>query len=281
MATSSTIKSRLRRRLASGPLRYLARPLFEGTVAVELALARGRGLPDTAATGGLTAIIKTFERPRQLLRLVESLQRAFRGLSIVVADDSRSPGTLPGVRTLALPYDSGVAAGRQAALDVVTTELTWVLDDDFVVHRGTRLAEVLGLLAQNVELDLVGGAVVDLPLYSSRGSALDPIYPTSALPLVPLGSRFGRAVVCDKVPNFFVARTEKLRLVGWDRRLKRVEHGDFFTRARGVLTTAFLPEFSCLHVQSPFDRDYMRRREDYGADEALLRERYSLEGPRC
>jgi hypothetical protein len=65
-----------------------------------------------------------------------------------------------------------------------------------------------------------------------------------------------------------------LRLVGWDARLKRLDHADFFTRARGVLVTAYDDEFRCLHAQTPFDREYMRCRSDLDADAELLRARY-------
>lgn len=232
----------------------------------------------TAAPGELlaevTAIVKTFERPRLLARLIASLKQYFPALSIIVADDSRCPNELAGVRTLRLDYDVGVSAGRQAALEQVQTPLTWVLDDDFVAYRGTDLARVARTLRDHAALDLIGGRVIDLPLGTPRGSAQDAVYPTDRQPLVALGTRFGSAIVCDKVPNFFVARTERLRRVGWDSRLKRVEHGDFFTRARGVLVTAFDERFSCLHAQAPFDAAYMSKREDYAADEALLLARH-------
>lgn len=278
--TRGSIKSRLRKTLSVPPIRYWATPVFDALVRAELSIVSGwealsssseRPSPDGAR---VTAIIKTFERPRLLRRLLASLGRHFPGMSVIVADDSRVPSQFPGVRTLALPFDSGVSAGRQAALEAVRTELTWVLDDDFVLYAGSRLGEVLGALEEHAELDLVGGQVIDLPLLSRRGSTSDRLYPTTRAPRLPLGTRFGQVEVCDKVPNFFVARTEKLRQVGWDARLKRVEHGDFFTRARGVLVTGFMPTFSCLHAQTPFDLDYMRHRNDYAADEALLKERY-------
>jgi len=265
-------------------LRFLAEPLFDGLVRAELAVIErwDAGLPkDDVAPAELarvTAIIKTFERPRLLRRLVHSLQQAFPALSIIVADDGRAPNHLPGVRTLELPFDSGVSAGRQAALDAVDTELTWVLDDDFIVLNGTRLGEAVRGLEQHPRLDLVGGNVIDLPLFNRRGSPRDPLYPTPASPRIELGTRFGEIVVCDKVPNFFVARTDGLRRVGWDARLKRVEHGDFFTRARGVLATGYLPSFWCFHAQTPFDSAYMLRRDDYAADEALLRARHFPDG---
>lgn len=274
-STLTTLKARLRRRLADSPLRAVAAPAFDAAIAGQLRLLRAFDVDDRAScdASGVTAIIKAFERPHSLRRLLGSLRR-FRGLRIVVADDSRQPLELPGVRTVRLPYDSGVSAGRQAALDVVDTELTWILDDDFVAFRGTRLAKVVQHLQEYARLDLVGGPVIDLPLLSRRGSTREHVYPTPAQPLTALGTRYGDAIVCDKVPNFFVARTERLRRVGWDARLRRVEHGDFFTRARGALTTAFLTDFSCLHAQSPFDRAYMAKRDDYAADEALLKARY-------
>ena len=278
--THATWKSRLRRRLADGPLRHLAEPVFRGAVAAELSALRyldarwpHEATPASFLTS-VTAIVKTFERPRLLERLIASLKLHFPALSIIVADDSRRPTELPGVRTLCLDYDVGVSAGRQAALAQVQSELTWVLDDDFIVYRGTLLARVVRTLREQPELDLVGGRVIDLPLGTARGSPKDNVYPTDRLPLVALGTRLGAAVVCDKVPNFFVARTERLRRVGWDARLKRVEHGDFFTRARGVLVTGFDEQFSCLHAQTPFDSAYMSKREDYAADEALLLARH-------
>jgi hypothetical protein len=277
VATPSSFKSRVRQRLSRAPLRYLARPLFDALVGVELAVLRGLGRtepPNRQALARVTAIIKTFERPKLLQRLLDSLALQFPGLNVIVADDSREPRSWPGVRTIPLPFDSGVSAGRQAALEAVQTELTWVLDDDFVVFAGTRLDEVLCALADYPELDLVGGSVLDLPLFSRRGSPRDLVYPTPRAPRLPLGTRLGRVEICDKVPNFFVARTRKLLEVGWDARLKRVEHGDFFTRARGVLVSGFLPRFCCLHAQAPFDLDYMRHRDDHAADEAVLRARH-------
>lgn len=277
MAESSTFKSRLRRRLLRWPLRVVAKPTFDVLVAGELAALRALGrmpVAQAAEVHDVTAIIKTFERPRLLARLVRGLQLQLPKLRIIVADDSRRPSRLPGVRTLELPFDSGVAAGRQAALDAVQTKLTWVLDDDFIVWAGSRVDAVARLLQRHPELDIIGGLVVDLPLLRRRGSPLDPVYPTNARPRVPLGTTFGPVVVCDKVPNFFVGRTDRLRLVGWDSRLKRVEHADFFTRARGVLASGMWSGFSCLHAQTPFDASYMRRREDHDADAALLNERY-------
>jgi len=247
---------------------------------LELAAVRFRdGRPagadsHTRSLAAVTAIVKTFERPKQLQRLLESLRRLFPAVRVIVADDSRTPTQEAGVRTIALPFDVGVSAGRQAALAEVKTEFTWVLDDDFVLYRRTRLLPVLRALNEQPRLDIVGGAVVDVPLGIKRSGATSPIYPTKAAPVVPLGTRIGRLIVRDKVLNFFVGRTSRLREVGWDPALKRLDHADFFTRARGVLVTAYDDEFRCLHAQTPFAREYMRQRSNWHADAALLNERY-------
>jgi hypothetical protein len=276
-----SLKSRVRSLLVETSLRRLSAPLHRELIGLELAAARlrdGLGLggqaADDPAFRRVTAIVKTFERPVQLQRLLASLRRLFPTVPVIVADDSRVPEQLAGVRMLALPFDVGVSAGRQAALAEVRTEFAWVLDDDFVLYRRTRLARVLATLDEQPQLDIVGGPVVNLPLGIKQTGALSPIYPTRATPILPLGSQMGGAVVRDKVLNFFVGRSERLRLVGWDPALKRLDHADFFTRARGVLVTAYDDEFRCLHAQTPFAVEYMRQRMDLDADAAVLQERY-------
>jgi len=65
-----------------------------------------------------------------------------------------------------------------------------------------------------------------------------------------------------------------LKLVGWDERIKRLDHADFFTRAKGVLVTVYNPEFKILHAQTPFDRHYLSKRYDLGQDRLVLRMKY-------
>jgi len=247
-----------------------------GVIGARLAfeLAETWTLASDGQLARVTAIIKTFERPRATARLLESALRLFPGLRLIVADDSREPRKLGGVETLHLPFDVGVSAGRQAALERVDTEFTWVLDDDFVLYWATRLGKVIDVLDTYAQIDIVGGPVIDLPLCIKHGAADTGLYPTQRQPRLPIGMRFGAVTVRDKVPNFFVARTERLRRVGYDSAIKRLDHADFFTRARGNLVTTYLDSFRCLHAPTPFDRGYMRFRTDYDADAAVIRARY-------
>ena len=82
-------------------------------------------------TANLTAIIKTFERPRALDRLIRSIRRDYPDLPIIVGDDSFHPYRRTDVEYLRLPPDIGASAGRNAMLHRVQTPLFLQLDDDF------------------------------------------------------------------------------------------------------------------------------------------------------
>ena len=122
----------------------------------------------------------------------------------------------------------------------------------------------------------MGGQLIELPFLNARGSPeeAEAIFTTNARPVVPLGSSVGGLTVCAKVPNFFIARRDRLALVPWDPQLKRLEHSDFFTRALGTLTTVFNPDLKCLHARTPFDSEYMRGRLDMAGSGEILTERY-------
>jgi hypothetical protein len=268
----------LRRLAVDGPLRPLAAPLHALAIRAELAAARIMPMlaPDRSLDDQLTILVKTFERPAIVRRLLASIRRGYPTLPIIVADDSRAPIDLPNVETIALPFDSGVSAGRQAALERVRTPFVMVADDDFVFLPSTALAPALAKLARNPRIDILGGQLIDLPQLRFREPPLGQIFATSAIPLAPIGGAIDGLLVCDKVANFYLARTERLRLVGWDAALRRIDHADFFTRALGVLVTVFDRELRALHAQTPFDAAYMKHRLDVAHDRALLAARWGV-----
>jgi glycosyltransferase involved in cell wall biosynthesis len=247
-------------------------------VAGELALERlldGRSPPrsgEEALIGQVTALVKTFERPHVLRRLLASIERRYPALRVVVVDDSREPVRLPGVETTAMPYRSGISAGRNEGLRQIATKYVLVLDDDLVFYRGTALGEAVELMERHPEIDIMGGRLIQLPLF--RTSHPGQIFHTDATPVLPLGSEVGNLTVCEKANNFFLARTDRLRLVAWDSELKLIEHADFFTRALGVLTTVHNDRLRSLHARTPFDRAYMEQRLDDAPFKRILDERY-------
>lgn len=280
----------------------MARPAWEAVIASELAVHRrldALAPPEAGPLDDVTVLIKTFERPRVLRRLVESVRRLYPGLGIVIADDSRVPRRVEGATTIALPYDSGISAGRNAGLAAIETPFFVLCDDDLVFFRGTRLAPLLRRMRAHPEIDLVGGRALDLPHYrdvdtrgrraltaaskARRGSPARRAEELDGAPPTPLrrghaedaqaeapGGTLAGLERREVVRNFFVGRTERVRQVGWDPQLKLVEHADFFARARGVLTVAYDPELAVLHARTPFDAPYMRHREDVARYQALL-----------
>lgn len=256
-------------------MRTVAKPAFRallGAQVVAASLVSRR--PDPVDPSGVTAVIKTFERPNACARLVRSLKRLYPAMPIIVVDDSRDPRPLAGTIPVRLPFDSGVGAGRQAGLDQVRTPFLLNLDDDFLLYRRTNLGGALDALARHSQLDLVGGRVIDLPLLITHDFRTASLFPTMARAKIAPGTRFGGVEVLDKVPNFFLARTEAVRAVGWNPALKRLDHADFFTRAKGKIVSGLLDDFRVLHLRDPFDTAYRAFRDDLAADLAYLRAAY-------
>lgn len=272
----------LSRQLKRGTLAWAGKPLYNMLVGAELASVRGmdgkKPFENTPLVEAkLTAVIKTFERPDTLRRLVASIKRLYPNLPIIVVDDSRTPCKLAGVETIVMPYDSGVSAGRQKALEHVRTPYLLLLDDDFVFYKKTALEPAMRLMETHPAIDIMGGEVVNLPSFKSADYKYANLHPTKVTSVLPSGSEVGGLKVYDKVPNFYVARTQRLKLVGWDKRIKRLDHADFFTRAKGVLVTVFNPHFKVLHAQTPFERNYMGKRYDTVQDRAVLMGKYYWE----
>lgn len=280
MDLPSGFKRFLREHAVEGRLRPVAAPLHSAFLACGLWFERMLDAverppsPEARVCGNLTALIKTFERPHALKRLVASVKRFYPALPIVVVDDSRDPTSLDGVETVVLPYDTGISEGRNQGLCHVHTKYVLLLDDDFVFFRHTRLEPALALMDEHPGIDIMGGEVIDLPLFRKQRVPEGGLFPTVAVPALPPGSTIGGLAVCAKVPNFFIAQAARLALVPWDPRLKRMEHADFFTRAFGVLTTVFNPALKCLHAPTPYDAAYMRKRMDLTDAGRLLEERY-------
>ena len=268
-----------------GLFRPLAKPVHGGMVS--LALCAEKFLDSMASTAqeqafiheNITAVIKTFERPKVLERLLKSLKRIYPEMKVIVVDDSREPVRQEGVETIVMPYDSGVSAGRAEALKHISTPYMLLLDDDFIFNRHTRIFPVAEKLEKNRNIDIIGGDVIYLPFYRKIDYTQAGLHPTNAVSVIRPGTAIDGMRVYDKVANFYVARTESIRKVGWDPAIKRLDHADFFTRAKGVLTTVFDPEFKVLHARTPFDKAYMEKRLDLEEDRERLWQKYYRQEP--
>lgn len=270
-----------------GRLRFIGKPLFGILVSIELAAhqvltrwdMKGGYTNQDDLISELSIIIKTFERPKAIRRLVNSIKTQYPNLKIIIADDSRRPQSIRGVEVIHLPYNQGATIGRNEALNRVKTKYFLLLDDDFVFFKHTKLVPALSIIESHPEIDIIGGEVVDLPFFTVGHYQNAKLFPTNSQPIVPPGTKIGGLPVYNMVANFFLGRTDRVKLVGWDPELKNLAHADFFTRAVGVLTTVFCSDLKVLHARTPFDSEYMKNRNDVTFDRAILLYRYGYTSP--
>ncbi|MGF1465859.1 MAG: glycosyltransferase [Sandaracinaceae bacterium] len=252
----------------------VSRAIHDRVVAAELRVHRAAMAwrrPSSTDLSDLTLLVKTFERPLAARRLVASVRRLYPRLAIVVVDDSRRPAPIDGCRSVVLPYDQGLSAGRNAGLAVVDTTFVLLADDDFVFFAGTRLEPTLQTMRDHPAIDLAGGVRIDLPFHRVLPSRhRRPHGLAGPLPTGTIGGLPRRAMV----PNFFMARAARVREVGWDPALKLVEHSDFFGRALGVLAVVEDPRLQVLHARTLGDRAYMAHRENVEPYLRVLRRKW-------
>lgn len=113
-------------------------------------------------------------------------------------------------------HPQGWFAGRNLAVSQVTTKYVLWVDDDFIFTARTRLERLVDVLERTpLDRQLLR---VD-PGAPGRGNCFRQ---RRGFHHELLG--FPGCVVTDGVVNFFLARTDKVREVGFDPRLSRVAH---------------------------------------------------------
>ncbi|XP_072553233.1 beta-1,4 N-acetylgalactosaminyltransferase 1a isoform X4 [Salminus brasiliensis] len=204
--------------------------------------------PGPSAEYNISALVtiatKTFLRYDKLQDLIDSIRLFYPTVTIIIADDSEhtKPVTGPYIEHYIMPFGKGWFAGRNLAISQVTTKYVLWVDDDFIFTSNTRLEKMVEVL-ERTTLDLVGGAVREVTGYTATyrhtisiedgGEEGDCLHIRRGFHHIIEG--FPNCVVADAVINFFMARTEKVRQVGFDPRLVRVAHLEFFVDGLGSL----------------------------------------------
>uniref|UniRef100_A0A7N5K6F2 Beta-1,4-N-acetyl-galactosaminyltransferase 1 n=3 Tax=Caniformia TaxID=379584 RepID=A0A7N5K6F2_AILME len=193
----------------------------------------------------VTIATKTFLRYNRLRALIASIRRFYPTVTVVIADDSDKPESISGphIEHYLMPFGKGWFAGRNLAVSQVTTKYVLWVDDDFVFTARTRLERLVDVL-ERTPLDLVGGAVREISGFATTYRQLLSVEPGAPGRGNCLRQKrgfhhelvgFPGCVVTDGVVNFFLARTDKVREVGFDPRLSRVAHLEFFLDGLGSL----------------------------------------------
>ncbi|XP_008576594.1 PREDICTED: beta-1,4 N-acetylgalactosaminyltransferase 2 isoform X1 [Galeopterus variegatus] len=201
--------------------------------------------PERQLRNLVTIATKTFLRPHKFKIMLQSIREFYPDLTVIVADDSNKPLKIEDdhVEYYTMPFGKGWFAGRNLAISQVTTKYVLWVDDDFLFNNKTKI-EVLVDVLEKTELDVVGGSVLgntfQFKLLLEQGESGDCLHRRwgSFRPL----DGFPSCVVTSGVVNFFLAHTEQLRRVGFDPRLQRVAHSEFFIDGLGSLLVGSCPE---------------------------------------
>lgn len=192
----------------------------------------------------LTIATKTFLRYDKLQDLITSIRQYYPHVTIVIADDNKHPQSVTGphIEHYIMPFGKGWFAGRNLAVSQVTTKYVLWVDDDFLFSANTKLEKMVDIL-EKTTLDLVGGAVREVTGYTATfrhtisveqgGYEGDCLHMRTGYHHTIQG--FPNCVVADAVINFFLARTDKMLRVGFDPRLSRAAHLEFFVDGLGSL----------------------------------------------
>ena len=222
----------------------------------------------------VTFIYKSFERQKMAKRLYRNIQSYYPGVKVIIADDSAKPLKITDeyVEVIQLPFNSGLSVGLNRALQHVTTPFVIRLDDDELLTPHTCFHKQLDFLLKHNEVDLVGVLPFDLPKCKSIRKAAQPYFEQSMKEapeklMIPHMTKIDDShVVVGKTTNIFIARTDKIREVGYDDNIRMIDHNEFFYRAAGRIVSCLDTECYVIHYHNWFDRHYQKYRSDYQKD---------------
>ncbi|KAM5309175.1 beta-1,4 N-acetylgalactosaminyltransferase 2 isoform 1-T2 [Glossophaga mutica] len=206
----------------------------------------------------VTIATKTFLRPHKLMAMLRSLREYYPDLTVIVADDSKEPLKINDSRVeyYIMPFGKGWFAGRNLAISQVTTKYVLWVDDDFLFNNKTKIEMLVDVL-EKTELDVVGGSVLgntfQFKLLLEQSEDGDCLHRRvgSFRPL----DGFPNCVVTSGVVNFFLAHTDQLLRVGFDPRLRRVAHSEFFIDGLGSLLVGSCPDVIIGHQAHVSEKD--------------------------
>jgi GT2 family glycosyltransferase len=218
----------------------------------------------------VTAIMVAFNRPDCVARQVESMRRFYPVLPLIIGDNGDDPARLDDqhTETRILPYNCGLADARNRLVDLVDTEFTLLLDDDYIWTADTRIDNLAAILRVDPRVDVAAGVICqDNQLWNWTGlfSRTTP----GGIDTIPLSTpwKVADGVIyrqTDTVFNFFLARTATLAAFPWDSEFKiAAEHIDFFlTLAANFVGVAYTPACIIQHDQTTKNTSYQAKRRD-------------------
>ena len=243
---------------------------------------QGRKKPDQSEIDfvreNVTIIYKSFERQKMAKRLYRNIQSYYPDVRVIIADDSSRPLDLQddSLQVIQLPFNSGLSFGLNRALEKVETPYVMRMDDDELLTVKTCLGAQVKFLEMHPEADLVGFCTLTAIQCKnpdeevSKFTSFNMKGAPKPLRIPHMTQIDGNHFVMGKVPNLYVARTDKVRSIGWDENIRMMDHQDFFWRVAGNLVSVIALETAVFHYHNPFQRHYQKYRQDVEGDRSYI-----------
>ncbi len=191
----------------------------------------------------ITAVINNFLRPEKFTRCRQTLNVYFPHIQVIEVSDEN------------------LSRARNEGLAKVTTPYVLFGDDDFVYTRRTNLGALLTLMEI---ADIAGGKVADLT-YTGNFRPVGRMMNYESITHDYSSYKDVYYQRADFIPNFFLAKTDVVRKIGWDEQLRiDYEHIDFFLMAlKAGVEVVFSPDVLVEHPKNvPDSAEYIKHRTD-------------------
>lgn len=224
----------------------------------------------------ITAILITFLRPGYTKACIDSLQKEYKDIKIIVGENGNYSKKMKafcqarGVKYVEMPYDSGVCFARNRLVELVDTEYVLIGDDDFYYDENAGVEKMLKFLSSHNEFDLIGGRVSVNGEVGNYQGFIEKHFDHLNTIALDLNSEFNfdeksrlRYLQVDLTFNYFLARTGKVKQVKWDEEIKvAYEHYSWFADFKEAgHKVAFSPDPIVVHkpnwVKSEQAQEYL------------------------
>lgn len=236
----------------------------------------------------IDVIIKSFNRPAEILRLVKSWNLYYPQISLTICDDSTqqmdfSDPAYYNHKIIYLPEkDMGISYGRNYGIKHTDKDYILFLDDDFIMHENTKIETLLRLFEIEEDIGIVGGVMGERSKHTvTQGGELSLKNGICAKKCLEdqlevfdkINYRY-----CSMTDNFFIANRKVFEDVLWDSTLKVCEHTDFFLQVKNAnWKVIFTPDVLVGHLHETSNKIYDKfRYERYHYFKELFWAKYGI-----
>lgn len=226
----------------------------------------------------VTVLIKSCLRLDSVYRLYKSVRKNHPHVPIVVVHDlcEEEVVTFPEDEALTLLTfceDLGLSGGRNIGLGAISTPYFILMDDDFVVPPSFSLEKAVSQISERSS-DIMSFSFYDLVFFERRYRGVyEEDINTKALVV--------NNTICndrlDFVLNCFIAKTEAIKNILWDEKIKLgYEHDDFFIRAKlKSIVISHSSDQKIWHLPT-FNDSYNSRRNDVSKYYEIFKSKHNI-----